>query len=122
MSRILGLLLILSMTLNSGCYYEKTPLAPPPDPDVEISYSNDIQAYFDISCVGCHTTGTGIPLNLEPEVSYNNLINGGFIDTTDASSSILYVKIAPGGSMEVYATDQDRQNTLLWIEQGAKNN
>jgi hypothetical protein len=107
------------MALNSGCYYDKVYT---PEPEGDISYSKDIQPFFDGSCVGCHSAGTGIPLNLETTVSYDNLINGGYISTGDPSSSVLYVKIAPGGSMETYATDNERALTLKWIEQGAKNN
>jgi hypothetical protein len=35
---------------------------------------------------------------------------------------VLYQSIAPGGSMEALATNQDRALILKWIEQGAQNN
>ena len=88
--KFLGLSLILLMTLNTGCYYNKTPL--PPEPEGDISYSQQIQPFFDTKCVACHVAGTGIPLDLEASVSYNNLFTGNYIDTTDASASVLYVK------------------------------
>ena len=118
--RFLGLGLILLMTLNTGCYYNKTPL--PPEPEGDISYAQQMQPFFDANCIACHTAGTGIPLDLEASVSYDNLINGNYINTDDPSASVLYVKIAPGQSMEQYATDNDRAVTLKWIEQGALNN
>lgn len=118
--KTIGLSLILLMTLNTGCYYDTVPL--PPEPEGDISYSNDIQSYFDISCVSCHQNGTGIPLDLEASVSYDNLIDGDYINTNDPSSSFLYVKIAAGGSMESFASDNERAMTLKWIEQGALNN
>ena len=120
--KIFGIFLVCLLIFSSGCYYEKIPIEPPPDPNVDVSYSQDIQTYFDAKCVGCHMTGTGVPLNLEAEVSYANLFIGNYVDTLNPESSVLYVKISPGQSMAQYASDKDRQNTLLWIEQGAKNN
>lgn len=118
--RFLGISLILLMTLNTGCYYNKTPL--PPEPEGDISYSQQIQPFFDTKCVVCHTAGTGVPLDLEASVSYDNLINGNYINTDDPSASVLYVKMLPGQSMEQYANDNERALTLKWIEQGALNN
>ena len=116
----LGLCLILMTTLNTGCYYNKTPL--PPAPEGDISYSADIQPIWNDNCVACHQTGTGVPLDLQADNSYNNLINEGYINTDDPSASILYIKITPGQSMDQYATDNQRLVILTWIEQGALNN
>jgi hypothetical protein len=107
-------------TLNTGCYYNKTPL--PPAPEGDISYSADIQPIWNDNCVACHQTGTGVPLDLQADNSYNNLINEGYINTDDPSASILYIKITPGQSMDQYATDNQRLVILTWIEQGALNN
>ena len=87
----------------------------------DISYQADMQPYFDSKCVSCHNGGP-IPLNLEASVSYDNLHNGGFIDLANPSNSKLYTKIAPSGSMEQYSSSSQTSMTLLWIEQGAKNN
>lgn len=116
----LGLCLILMTSLNTGCYYNKTPL--PPAPEGDISYSTDIQPIWNDNCVACHQSGTGVPLDLEESVSYDNLINDGYIDLEDPAASFLYVKITPGQSMDQYVNDSQRQVILLWIEQGALNN
>jgi len=116
--RFLGIGLVLLTTLNTGCYYDKVL---PPKVETEVSYANDMQPFFDASCTGCHN-GTGVPLNLLPDVSYDAIISGGYVNTDDASASNLYVKILPGASMETYASDAERAMTLAWIEQGANNN
>jgi len=116
--RFLGIGLVLLTTLNTGCYYDKVL---PPKVEQEVSYANDMQPFFDAMCTGCHD-GTAAPLNLLPDVSYDAIISGGYVNTDDASASIFYVKIIPGGSMESYASEAERALTLAWIEQGAKNN
>lgn len=117
--KILGFIMVSMLVLNTGCYYD-TIL--PPVVDQEVSYSNDMQPFFNAKCVACHTAGSGVPLALDEGDSYDNLINGGYINTDDPSASSLYVKITPGQSMEQYATDTERALTLAWIEQGALNN
>ena len=107
------------MALITSCEKEYVPVPAPPVGD--ISYATDIQPFFDAECVFCHN-GSGIPLNLESSVSYNNLINDGYIDLTTPSSSKLYTKILPSGSMGQYTSTGKADITLLWIEQGAKNN
>lgn len=116
--KALGISLVLAMMLNTGCQSDKVL---PPVIEGDVSYASDMQPYFDASCTGCHN-GTGIPLNLLPDVSYDEIISNEMVDTNDASASVLYVKIMPGGSMEAYADEVQRAMTLKWIEQGALNN
>lgn len=99
-------------------YYEPIETLPPP---AVISYKGDMQPFFDAECVSCHNGG-GIPLNLNPAVSYDNLINGGFIDLANPASSSLYTKIIEPGSMAKYTSPGKSDLTLSWIEQGALNN
>ena len=107
----------------TGCYYDQVLPADvgPEEPIGDVSYSLDMQPFFDASCVQCHNGG-GIPLDLSPGVSYNALITGGYVNTAEPASSLLYTKIAPGGSMEQYATSSETSMTLKWIEQGALDN
>ena len=86
-----------------------------------VFYATDMQPFFDLKCAGCHNGG-GIPLNLSPGVSYDAIINGGYIDATTPSNSKLYVKITPGESMAQYSTPDDTKMTFDWITQGALNN
>ncbi len=86
-----------------------------------VSFSNEMQPFFDAKCITCHN-GSGIPLNLTSPGSYDALINGNYIDTDNPANSKLYTKILPGESMLEYASPAEREMTLVWIEEGAINN
>lgn len=103
----------------SGCYYDHVL---PAQVEGDISYAQEIQPIFNSKCTSCHGgTSPAIGLDLEAANSYNNLINGNFINVSDPVNSLLYVKIN-SGSMAIYASDLDRATILKWIEEGAKNN
>ena len=113
---LFGGIIALAVCTTASC--EKEVYVPFPTPDV-ISYTQDIQPFFNAKCTNCH--GNAAP-NLESPDSYDNLINGGYIDLSNPANSALYISIDVGGSMESYATSEDRQLVLKWIEQGALNN
>ena len=117
-SFLLFIELFSGLSLMTSCekdYYVSFPI--PED----ISYADDMQPYFDAKCVNCHNGG-GIPLNLSSDVSYDNLITGGYVDLANPANSSIYTKVAPGGSMAPYASPENAEMTLKWIEQGALNN
>jgi len=120
-SGIIPILSILLLGITSCAYYEK----PLPNDDIpeEPSFSEDLIPFFETSCAyaGCHNTG-GIPPDLTEDFAYASLTTGGYIDTDNPPQSLLYTKIAEGGSMEQYSTSRDTQMVLKWIEQGAQNN
>lgn len=122
--KILGAGLIFYLAFNTGCFYDQVVPEVPELPEEDVSYSGEMQPFFDSKCVSCHN-GTGIPLNLDASVSYNDLLTGGsppYVDIANSTSSKLYTKIAPGGSMEQYASPTETAMTLKWIEEGAQNN
>jgi hypothetical protein len=101
----------------------------PEDPEIPdtltISFNDDIIPIFNSSCNGggCHD-GTWNP-DLTPANAYNALTSGvpkDYVNTDDPESSLLYVKISPGESMEQFITSGERAQILRWIEQGALNN
>lgn len=109
--------IVILMAFLTSCE-KKYYVAPPgPDPDVDVSYETDMQPFFDAKCIGCHG---GITPNLESPDSYDNIIDGGYVDTADAASSILYEVLF--GFMGDDVTQPEKDMTLLWIEQGAKDN
>lgn len=114
----IGLLLLTFFA--SGCYYDQVVPEVVELPDEPVSYTLEMQPFFDAKCASCHNGG-GIPLDLSTGVSYDALINGSYINTTDPESSKLYTKINIGGSMEQYASPTERAITLKWIEEGANN-
>jgi hypothetical protein len=94
-----------------------------------VSFAADITPIFNASCATptCHVDG-GISPNLTSSKAYDELTQLGYVDTTDAPSSILYVLItstgsnrmppAPGASL----SGEEIGYILAWIEQGAQNN
>lgn len=112
--------IVFTITLLTSC--EKKYFVALTEEIKDVSYSTDMQPFFDAKCTNCHN-GTGIPLDLTSPDSYNNLINDdNYIDTDNPENSELYTKIIPGGSMEQYATPTEREMTLVWITEGAKDN
>lgn len=112
--------LLLLTFFASGCYYDQVVPEVVELPDEPVSYTLDIQPFFDAKCVSCHNGG-GIPLDLSPDVSYDALLNG-YINTNDPEGSKLYTKINSGGSMENYASPTEVAITLKWIQEGANDN
>ncbi len=118
-------LLLTTMLFFCGltsCTFDTNEYKPIVVPET-VSFEGDIvQPIFTPNCAysGCHSQN-GIPPVLTPEEAYNELLFG-YVNTEIPSQSLLYKKIATGGSMAVYASDQDRQIILKWIEQGASNN
>ena len=108
--------------LLSGCTYDVVTPMEPEVPEV-VSFETDIQPIFDARCnsVGCHSQN-GIPPDLTAEVAWFNLVFFDYVDTLAPAESLLYTKIDIGGSMEQFATDQDRALILEWITQGAQDN
>ncbi|NOX45671.1 MAG: hypothetical protein GXO89_01675 [Chlorobi bacterium] len=108
-----------TMVFLSSC--EKAYLVPE-EIDIEsVSYSSDVQPFFDAKCILCHN-GSGIPLDLTSPGSYDALIGGDYIDTDNPTESKLYGKMMPGESMTDYASPSEREMTLAWIKEGANNN
>ncbi len=118
--KLLFVIIFTGGGLASCTYYENDydPLVVPDD----LGFEAHIIPIFEGSCnnAGCHS-GT-IPPDLQRDVAYRNLIQGGYVTDTDvAENNILYQKI-DGGSMEGNATDLDRLYIKAWIEDGAQDN
>jgi len=116
------LMVFVCLVFLSACEYEYITYDVKPIPD-NVSYSSDIQPIFNDGCnmSGCHASG-GISPDLTPANSYEDLWAEGMIDTVTPNTSILYTKMAPGGSMAQYSGPGDADLVLAWIEQGALDN
>ena len=120
----IGLILIAGIALES-CYKDiikpdlpKDPNAPPQ----QVSFKNELAPLFGASCtdVGCHVTGGHHPY-MTPDVSYQEIVNGGYVNTAIPKESILYKQIY--GDMGVHLPSlTDRQKVYDWIRNGAPNN
>jgi hypothetical protein len=127
MKRILiyfGLLFGGGLALVS-CYKDINIPAVPPNsegPPQYVSYSAELAPLFNSSCAltGCHLAGGHHPY-LNTEVSYNELVNGGFVNTLIPKESTLYIQI--NSSMQQFIPNaSDRQKVYDWIRNGAPNN
>ncbi|HPG10446.1 MAG TPA: hypothetical protein PLU37_02880 [Chitinophagaceae bacterium] len=127
MKRILlyfGLVLALGIGVSS-CYKDiikpdlpKDPNAPPQ----QVSFANELKPLFAASCtdVGCHVSGAHKPY-LTADVSYNEIVNGGFINLQLPTQSIL-IKLLNGDMQQYMPSADNRQKVLDWIRNGAPNN
>lgn len=116
------LLLVISMGLTS-CY--KDVISPESDPDGPpqfVSFKTDLKPVFHTKCAlsGCHVSGAHKPY-LNEEVSYQEIVNGGFVNILIPKESILY-KMVNGGMAEYIPSKSDRQKVFDWIRNGAPNN
>lgn len=119
-----GLLFAMGFMLT-GCYKDiniPPTVADPDGPPQAVSYSAELMPLFNSSCAlsGCHLSGGHHPY-LNTAVSYNELINGGFVNTDIPKQSILYIMI--NSDMKTYIPSAaDRQKVYDWIRNGAPNN
>lgn len=120
----IGLAFLLGFNL-AGCY--KDVILPeaaidPDGPPQPVSYKTDLAPLFNSSCAlaGCHVSGAHKPY-MATDISYIQIVNGGFINTIVPKSSILYNEI--NGAMKEYIPSAtDRQKVYDWIRNGAPNN
>lgn len=125
MKKILASLCILSAFSLAGCYKDVIlpDVAVDPDaPPLAVSYNNELLPMFVSKCAlsGCHVTGGHKPY-LTADISYQQLVNGGFVNTLIPKESKLYIMI--NGEMKEYIPSAtDRQKIYDWIRNGAPNN
>ena len=106
-----GLILTFGIGL-SGCYKDIIKPELPVDPNAppqQVSFNNELKPLFASSCTeaGCHVSGAHKPY-LTPDVSYLQIVNGGFVNTALPKQSRLYIMI--NGEMQQYIPSAaDRQ-------------
>lgn len=109
----------------AGCYkdviYPEQAVDPdgPPQP---VSYKGELAPLFNTNCAkaGCHISPAHKPY-LNTEISYTQLISGGYVNTSIPKASILYIMIN-GEMKEFIPSATDRQKVYDWIRNGAPNN
>ncbi len=82
-----------------------------------VSYAGDVQPIFDSRCLMCHG-GSQSP-DLSPGWSYDELTQGGYIDTDFPCSSLLYIKLSEGHNTP---PEEELLTILGWITEGAQDN
>ena len=109
----------------AGCYKDvilPETVADPDGPPQAVSYNAELKPLFNASCAlsGCHVSGAHKPY-MASDLSYLQIVNGGFVNTIIPKSSILYLKI--NGEMKEYIPSAvNRQKVYDWIRNGAPNN
>ncbi len=118
MKRTLYLMILALLTIGiHSC--EKYTYEPASFQDV--SLSQDIQPVFDAKCISCHSASASLKKKpyLSSDVVYNELVNGGFVDTDNPEESKIYQKLLSGHQNSIAA---DAEMVKVWIEEGANNN
>jgi len=119
-----GLVLFVGIGFT-GCYKDiiKPDLAVDPDgPPIAVSFKNELAPIFNSSCAvaGCHVSGGHKPY-MATDISYQQIVNGGFVNTALPKESTLYKMI--NGEMQQYIPSAvNRQKVYDWIRNGAPNN
>ena len=109
----------------TGCYKDVILPAAAIDPDgppQAVSFKTDLAPLFNTKCAqaGCHVSGAHKPYMLT-DISYIQIVNNGYVNTSIPKQSILYIKI--NGEMKEYIPSViDRQKIYDWIRNGALNN
>lgn len=94
----------------------------PDGPPAAVSYKTDIAPMLNTKCAiaGCHVSPAHKPY-MATDISYLQIVNGGFVNTTIPKESILY-KMINGEMKEYIPAAADRQKIYDWIRTGALNN
>jgi hypothetical protein len=125
MKRLLVYTAVLAAFGLIGCYKDvilPDAVIDPDGPPQAVSYNADIKPMLNTKCAlaGCHVSGAHSPY-LNTDISYNQIVNRGFVNTIVPKQSILYIKI--NSDMKEYIPAAvDRQKVYDWIRTGAQNN
>ena len=119
-----SLLFVTGISLP-GCY--KDVIMPdaaidPDGPPQFVSFKAELAPLFNSSCAlsGCHVSGGHKPY-MSSDISYQQIVNGGFVNTAIPKESRLYIMI--NSEMREYISSAaDRQKVYDWIRNGAPNN
>lgn len=119
-----GIILITAFAIT-GCYKDiilPDAAVDPDAPPLAVSFKKDIVPLVSSHCgiSGCHVAGAHKPYMIDPGI-YEQIVNGGFVNTLIPKQSIIYIKI--NGEMKEFITSAvDRQKIYDWIRNGAPNN
>lgn len=122
---ILSGIIVMTVFGLTGCYKDIILPDAAIDPDAPpqaISFKTDLAPMLISKCAtsGCHTTGGKKPYLAMPG-AYEQIVNGGYVNTLIPKQSIFYTKI--NGDMKEYIQSAaDRQKIYDWIRNGAPNN
>jgi hypothetical protein len=108
-----------------GCYQDVIMPAAAVDPNgppQAVSYNKELSPMFETKCAlsGCHVSGGHHPY-MTSDVSYYQIVNGGYVNTSIPNESKLMIMLR--GEMSQYMpSSSDQQKVYDWIRNGAPNN
>ncbi len=118
---ILLLLVVMVSVLVGGCKYDWILPEPDIDPEVPVSFSQDILPIFsEKNCTACHD-GSPAP-DLSEDNAYTSVNSASFLNRTTPEESSIYTEPHPDGSHPIKYSAAQAALILAWIEQGAENN
>ena len=109
----------------AGCYSDvimPEAKSDPNGPPQAVSFKNELAPMFETKCAlsGCHVSGAHHPY-MTPDVSYYQIVNGGYVNTDIPDQSLLMIMLR--GEMSQYMpSSKDQQKVYDWIRNGAPNN
>jgi hypothetical protein len=118
MRRLIFVLTGALLFILSACTKYEIPTPPCPDGDITAKLSADIQPIFNAKCIVCHS-GSQAP-DLSDGWAYDELIDGGYIDTDFPCESVLYQVFS--GTHDGRASEDEVLQILGWIQDGAQDN
>jgi mono/diheme cytochrome c family protein len=119
------ILAIFTLTLAfviTSCQYDFVvePELPTIDPDIEISFKDEIAPIFAAAnCLNCH--GGNISPNLTAAAAYNSIVPN-LVDLNNPQESRIVTHASPNSNHAQKYNAAQAALLLAWIEQGAKNN
>jgi hypothetical protein len=111
--------LCLTLITSIGLFYACEKVALEPVKVTSASFSKDIQPIFTKNCIGCHDGVIQSP-NLKSGSAYKSLTTGGYVNTSSPKDSKLYQQLFISSHI-ARTTDVEKQEILVWITNGAKN-
>lgn len=118
MRRLIILLTGALVLILSACTKYVIPTPPCPEGDMTAAFSADIQSIFDAKCITCHSGGQSP--DLSEGWAYDELMDGGYVDTDFPCESVLYQIFS--GSHDGRASEDEVLQILGWIQHGAQDN
>ena len=94
----------------------------PEGPPQAVSFKTDLAPLLESKCAlsGCHVSGGHKPY-LNANIAYQQIVNGGFVNTSVPKASVLY-NMVNGAMKEYLPSAADRQKVYDWIRNGSPNN
>ncbi len=120
------LIVVMISLLGYSCYYdEPLPNLGLDGPPGFVSFQDDLIPIFNAKCntSGCHDSQPSHNPSLVAGKAYNDIVNGGYINTIAPKSSILFTEVN-GGNMPIggQLNEVEIKQILDWVRNGAPKN